>query len=350
MKQRIRIKDIAARSGVSTGTVDRVIHERGNVAPEVRDKVLEVMEELNYQPNILARTLANNKLIRIATLLPDFHGDPYWMAHQEGISAALQDHHHYGVVSEAFYFNYLDSSSFVSQSKALLAALPDAVLLAPIFHHEAVEFSKQCQELGICVVTINTDIAFEGNLSYIGQDSYQSGKLAGRLLDNHFTEKDTLIILHMEPDIDNAVHLLNKERGFRDYYAANQASVQIHRFGLEYSLPDLPEIFREIVHQNRPVKGVFVSSSRAYIIAPLLREYQATARLVGFDLIDDNIRFLRSGHIHFLINQNPEKQGYQGIARIIHHLVLKKAVPAIQYLPLDIIVPENVDYYISKKP
>lgn len=42
----IRIKDIAIKAGVSTGTVDRVIHDRGRVSDEVKAKVLKIIEEL----------------------------------------------------------------------------------------------------------------------------------------------------------------------------------------------------------------------------------------------------------------------------------------------------------------
>ena len=43
MKRRVRIKDVAEKAEVSTGTVDRVIHNRGNVNPEVKKKVLKVI-------------------------------------------------------------------------------------------------------------------------------------------------------------------------------------------------------------------------------------------------------------------------------------------------------------------
>ncbi len=348
MKSRIRIKDIAERSGVSTGTVDRVIHERGNVAIEVKNKVLAVMQELNYQPNILARALANNKMIRIATLLPDFHHDPYWLAHQTGISTAIRDHQHYGIAAESFYYDYLDAGSFVSRTADVLAFQPDAVLLAPIFHHESVFFSRECYDRGIAVATINTDIGIETNLCYIGQDSYQSGQLAGRLLDQHFKAGDQLLLLHMEPEVENAVHLLNKERGFRDYYAHRNSPVHIQRRDLPYSHPHLDSALRGILSETGPIRGVFVSSSRAYLIAPLLKSARLDIRLVGFDLIDENVRYLLSEDIHFLINQNPEKQSYRGIASIVHHFVLNKKVQPVQYLPLDVIVPENVQYYLPE--
>ena len=52
MTQKIRIKDIAERSGVSVGTVDRVLHNRPNVSRPAREKVEKALKELNYQPNM----------------------------------------------------------------------------------------------------------------------------------------------------------------------------------------------------------------------------------------------------------------------------------------------------------
>ena len=66
-----RIADIAERAGVSTGTVDRVLHDRGNVSPKARQLVLRAMEDLNYQRNRIASALAYNKTRRIAVLIPE---------------------------------------------------------------------------------------------------------------------------------------------------------------------------------------------------------------------------------------------------------------------------------------
>ena len=52
MTERIRIKDIAALSGVSVGTVDRVLHNRPNVSKPAREKVEKALKEMNYQPNM----------------------------------------------------------------------------------------------------------------------------------------------------------------------------------------------------------------------------------------------------------------------------------------------------------
>ena len=57
----IRIKDIAERAGCSIGTVDRVIHNRGKVSAPVKKRVLEIIKELDYKPNVNARVLARQK-------------------------------------------------------------------------------------------------------------------------------------------------------------------------------------------------------------------------------------------------------------------------------------------------
>lgn len=57
----IRIVDIAKMAGVSVGTVDRVIHNRGRVSEENRKKVQAILEMVHYQPNLMARSLAVSK-------------------------------------------------------------------------------------------------------------------------------------------------------------------------------------------------------------------------------------------------------------------------------------------------
>ena len=61
---RTTIKMIAERAGVSIGTVDRVLHDRPYVKAEVRERVLQVLEELDYHPNRMASALATSSTPR----------------------------------------------------------------------------------------------------------------------------------------------------------------------------------------------------------------------------------------------------------------------------------------------
>ena len=44
------IKEIAEKAGVSRGTVDRALNNRGRVNPEVAERIFEIAREMNYQP------------------------------------------------------------------------------------------------------------------------------------------------------------------------------------------------------------------------------------------------------------------------------------------------------------
>ena len=86
------INEIAEKAGVSIGTVDRVIHNRGRVSPETISKVKKIIEDSGFTPNPLARQLALNKPVRIGVLLPKLKSDSaYWNLIYSGIQKAIDE-------------------------------------------------------------------------------------------------------------------------------------------------------------------------------------------------------------------------------------------------------------------
>ena len=82
----IRIVDIAKMAGVSVGTVDRVIHNRGRVSEENRKKVQAILEMVHYQPNLMARSLASKKQYHFVANIQSFTKGEYWEAISEDIA------------------------------------------------------------------------------------------------------------------------------------------------------------------------------------------------------------------------------------------------------------------------
>ena len=355
LPKRIRIKDIAVKAGVSTGTVDRVLHDRGHVSPDAREKVLKVLEELNYQPNIIASTLAYNRILRLAAIIPAFEKDPFWQQPKQGIDLALQAVQHYGITLDFFTFDDSDTTDFDQKTRKVLTGKYDGVLLAPVLRVEGFLFMNELSHKGIPYVQINTFVPREDKacLCYVGQDSYQSGMLAAKLLNNSLQEGDAVAILHLEKKVINALHLQDKERGFSDYFAQeNQRGLEILRFNFD-SFEDgakLNAFITQILENHPRLRGIFLTTSRMYLIAPIFEAIKRSdVVLVGFDLVEQNLHYLNMGRIHFLINQNPFKQGYLGILNLFQHLILKKPVNSEQFLPLDIVVPENLRYYLDEE-
>lgn len=353
MDEKTRIKDIAEKAGVSTGTVDRVLHNRGNVSNKAREKVMAVMRELDYEPNYVASALAYNRTIKIASLLPSHEADIYWAQPRTGIERAMAALRHYGFAHAPYSYDTFSTDSFQQQAARLLADEPDALLLAPVFLGESLELLGHCEARGIPVVAINADLQDERLFTYVGQDSYQSGVLGGKLLDFGLNRNESAMLLNLGSETSNAQHVITKEKGFRDYFSGRyQDDVRIIKaeFAEYEDKAALRDFLLDKLGQHPSLRGIFVINSRAYKVVDCLDEDTLSRiKIVGFDLIAPNLQYLRDNKISFLINQNPMQQGYLGITSIANLLFFKKEVPKLQYLPLDIVVNENVAYYLKQE-
>lgn len=348
-KSKIRIIDIAERAGVSAGTVDRVIHGRGNVSPKAREKVLNVLEEIQYTPNIMARTLANNKTYRIIALIPTNDSDLYFKSAVNGIRWAEEANQHFGISIEIRYFDLIGPGSFEREASKLAVESPDGVLLAPIFKKEGKRVLQILRACNIPCAIFNTQLEAVDALCYIGQDSSQSGRLGASLCHRILGEGEEVIILHLEIGVDNASHLLEKEKGFLSYFNNHpEIPVAIHRIESEVESDTFIDELRVLLENDRECT-VFVTTSRVHSVLDVLTEEAIRSKnFIGFDLIDPNIKYLNEGKIDFLINQNPTLQGYLGIKQLVQHLVLGQSVENETRTPLDIVVKENADYYLEQ--
>ena len=211
------IKDIAEMAKVSKGTVDRVLHKRGKVSQKALDSVNAVLNEIDYKPNLIARNLKNNKIYKVCILLPNPKSDPYWVPCMEGIVDAKNEFKSFNVVVDTYFFEPNSTDSFIEANENLLKATPDAVLLVPLFYKETLEVIDNYNSLGIISGTFNNQIKSKRINSFVGQNLFQSGRVAARLMDL-LLEEGLIAIIHIGEEYENALHMQEKEKGFRDYF------------------------------------------------------------------------------------------------------------------------------------
>jgi LacI family transcriptional regulator len=347
----IRIKDIAQLAGVSVGTVDRVLHNRGRVSDDALKKVLSVLDQIDYKPNLIARTLGANKTYKIAALIPNPDQDPYWASSKSGINQAEAEWLRYGVTVQHFFFNLYDKNMFTEVAKRVTDSEPDGILVAPIFYHETLPFFDEFQRKQIPYVLFNTNIHEVHPLTFIGQDLYQSGRLGAELM--HLSQNGQsgiLAVLHVNEDLGNSVHLAEKEKGFREYFLdKDQNGFQVKT--LNVTSPENPTFAKELLQliSDKQLKGIFVSTSKATaIIASFLEKHdRKEVKLIGYDMLEENIQYMKKGVIDFLINQNPKRQAFLGINHLVGQLILHKNPPPSELLPLEIISRENLGSYLT---
>lgn len=344
------IKEIAKLANVSLGTVDRVIHKRGKVSKQTEKKILEIIEKVNYTPNIYARGLVLNKQYRIYALVPQFSQGQYWEMPVKGMQSAATNLHQFGIKLELRYFDQNAIASFNNAADELLKDEPDGVILAPVINFEALKLTKKLKEANIPFVLIDSLIQNSEPLSFIGQDAFQSGRLAAKLLCTEINLKGSISIISIKNNENYNSTLQQRIEGFKDYITNSDFMDQIslNESHIQVGSLDMQKAIEKAVGLKGTTAGVFVPSSMIHYVAAFIdqrAEEFSNLKMVGNDLIPNNIKYLEKGTINYLIGQRPENQGYFALSSFYKHLVLGQAVAEDIYLPLDIITQENLKYY-----
>ncbi len=162
-------------------------------------------------------------------------------------------------------------------------------------------------------------------------------------------ENGDILVLHMVKGYENAAALKRMETGFNDYFQ-NKNTLKPNILELTINSTDKETIFRELTkfyikHQN--IKGVFVSNSKAFMVSDFHLTHELNIRLVGYDLVEENIQHLKRGGIDYLISQSPLQQGSKAVQALFDWFVYKNVPSKIQHVPLDIIISENVDFQLN---
>ena len=347
---KIRIKDIAALASVSVGTVDRVLHNRGEVAEKTRDKILKIVRDTRYSPNVMAQALKLKKKFSFASLLPEPNeNNSFWVKHPAGMYKAIGELEPFQINLSQITFDMFSETDFQVKANALLSNKPDGVLLAPIFKAESTVFCSKLKEANIPFVFVDGFIDETEFLSYTGENIYQSGRVAGQLIDMITRVNGDILLVNIARNLQNIHHLNSRTSGFLNYFETTGRN-KGNKISLNISDPSrrsVNEALKRTFKNHDNICSVFITGSKSHLIANYLEEKNISdVNVVGYDLLDKNVRFLKSGIIKFLIGQRPEEQTYRGIKKLFEYLSLNKIPERIEYLPVDIVTSENVDFFV----
>lgn len=339
------IKDIAAKAKVSIGTIDRVLHNRGRVSEETRNRVQRIVLQLGYRPNIHARNLSLDKVYRFAVIMPRFTQDSeYWRFPAKGIDKACRELEMYKVSSNYFLFDRYSDASFGRAFREALKSKPDGLLIAPVLSRKAEELIPTIPQ-GLPYVFFDCTIPGTDCLTFIGQDPFQSGLLAASLLQSVTGREGNIAVVKVMPD---DFHIKERIRGFFTGLEDSK-SLTVRLFEVDSHLGEaaFADVVGRIVKELAPLKGIFVSNAWTHSIARSVCALSVAkgVTIIGYDLVPKNLQYLEQGLIGFLISQCPSTQGYEGIYCLYEHVVLRQKVKHTIMVPVDILTKNNVKYY-----
>ena len=349
--ERIRIKDIARLADVSVGTVDRVLHGRSGVSEASKQKVKNILKQLDYQPNMYASALASNKKYTFACLLPQHEASEYWTDVETGIHKAIDTYSDFNIEALISHYDPYDYHSFAEAANALLTPSPDGVLLAPTAPQFTCPLTKELTRRAIPYIYIDSNIKEQPALAFFGQDSHRSGFFAARMLMLLAGKgaREIAIFRKINEGIVGSNQQERREIGFREYMQRHHPHCQIRELDLHAKRDtEDTQMLDEFFAQHPTLKNGITFNSKAYIIGEYLQKKGMTDfNLMGYDLLQRNVACLKQGSIFFLIAQQPVLQGFNGIKTLCEHLILKKDAPGEYFMPIDLLTKENIDFYYN---
>jgi LacI family transcriptional regulator len=348
--KKTRIKDIAILAGVSIGTVDRVLHDRGEVSEKTRERVKSILKETHYSPNVMAQVLKSKKSYHIVSLLPEpTVVNSYWHKHPIGMLKAVEELALFPLQLSEVNFDMECEDDFQKKTDQVLEMHPDGVLLAPIFKTQSTQFCNKLTASKIPFVFIDGYIENAGFLAYIGENVYKSGKVAGQLIDLVTDEHKDILVVNIARNLHNVHHLKNRTEGFLSYFE-NSCRNTGKKLSINVPEPEIRVLTGEmdkILEKYPNIGAIFISGSKSYLIAKYIEDKGLhSVNVIGYDLLDENVNFLKSGITRFLIGQRPEEQTYRGIKKLFEYLSANKVPEKFEYLPVDIVTSENVDFFV----
>ncbi len=346
----VTLQQIAEKAGVSRGTVDRALNNRGRIRPEVAEKIRQIAEEMGYRPNRAGKALAlTNRSFRIGVILQETE-TPFMKEILQGIAKAREEVEHLGGEVILKEVRGINTKAVVEAMESLLADNVQAIAINPAQNQRTSDMIQTYMtQHEIPIVTFNTDIEDSGRLCYVGQDAYQCGRAAAGLMGEILGGKGMVATVS---GYETNPSLNKRCEGFRDEILARYSGMQVRSTRYAYNSNAIAEnITREMLELHPKLAGIFITTGvEAGVCAALEKEGRlGKVKLIITDITPGAEKWFESGDISFAILQNAQEQGYRPVMMLFEYLFDgKKPEQEFYYTDLTIVTRYNLPLATEK--
>ncbi|WP_125116642.1 LacI family DNA-binding transcriptional regulator [Agathobaculum sp. Marseille-P7918] len=317
----VTLAEIAALAGVSRGTVDRALNNRGRVDPKVAARVRRIAVEMGYRPNRAGRMLALAKHpIKIGVIVQSVETMFMHMVYEE-TSRACARLKSEGADVLLRPIEGVDAARQLEAIDELVAEGMNGLAITPA-EDEAVRARLRALSEDMPIVTFNTDLPECGRICYIGSDNYACGRACAGLMDLLLAgDGEVLVVAGQENNLSHR----QRVEGFCDEAAAHFPGLQLlppETCGDDQKLAH--DIICRAVAEHPDLRGVYVSVNGQIGACDALRELglQGKVHLICHDLSEINAANIRAGLIDFLIDQDARLQGVRPVKLLLDYLLV----------------------------
>lgn len=313
----ITIKEIAEICGVSRGTVDRVLHNRGNVNKDTEKLIKETIEKLGYKPNITGKMLATKKKgLKIGIILIS-KGNPFFDEVLRGINQSKSDYKQYGVDVCLHLLEGYDVEKQIQKMDELKYQV-DALILNPIDDKRVIDKINELVDYGLIVVNLNTDVEKSKRTFYIGSDYIRGGETACGMLGLLTGGKSDVAILTGSKKV-----LGHNQRieGFKKIKDRRYPNINIKAIAETNDSDEIAYFETMKILQNQDIDSIVIIAAGVGGVCRAVQYMNKEITIVSFDDIPVTVEMLKLGVIKATICQEPYIQGYKSIEIVYNHFI-----------------------------
>ena len=341
------IKEIAARTGVSIGTVHRAIYGKEGVGEETRKRILEEVERMNYHVDEAASSL-KRKALTIAVVLPRTQGEDrfYFRGIWEGVKQAAADLGKYKVE-----FRYFESEYSLDKMANELQRIYDTILddidgLITISDSEdSNEWIARFYKQGVTVVLVSSYGRVENYFCSIKVEHEKAGRLAAEYMrDTCSTRPGKLLVLTGNRDIFSNRRYADAFLTQMKEYDAGRGIICVDGFGYD----EINGRCREIL-AGEQIAGIFACNARnTYTMCGILQDMgQEQVFFIGTDVFYELKPYFDRGVINASIYQYNREQGKRAVEILYQYLISGSRERGREYLPIGLVLRNNSEYFMN---
>lgn len=333
------IVSIAREAGVSTATVDRVLNNRAGVRERTRNRVMTVAVRLGYLPEAPANGTKRSALTNLDFVLPG--GTNTFLNVLADLIESQSEARRSDARINVHRIVGFDPDA-LAEKLAGLKGKTSGIGVVGLDHPTVREALRDVAASGVPVLTMVSDISAVPRIGYVGIDNRAAGRLAGFLLGRFMRPGKTQVAL-FAGSLSYRGHE-EREMGFRHILAEEFSHLEI---------VELREVRDDIERSHREAKALletYGGLAGIYNIGAgnrgIARALEETGRardviFVGHELTEYTRRFLVSGLMAAVIDQNPRVEARDAVDRLLH-AARERPQPNLAPIRMQAIFRENI--------
>lgn len=309
----VTLQQIAEAAGVSRGTVDRALNNRGRINAEVADRIRRIADEMGYQPNRAGRALAMAKRSITIGVLIQAAETPFMEKVIEGAEDARAEVERLGAEVIIRKMEDFDAGKAVEVMHELKKAGCNGIALVPVDDERLKETVNEFVDKNIPVITFNSDVEETKRLCFVGQDTYQSGRVAAGLMADILPPGGKVLVISGYP---TSYGHKNRTKGFLREFVELRGDIRVLDVQYDFDNNQMAEMITNgMLMEYEDLSGIYLAAAGVEGVCRALERQGLSdkVKVISNDLTASNVKYLEEGKIRFLIGQDGYRQGYEPV-------------------------------------